>query len=57
MKKYFYELMTDQRKGWLDKILQGVLWILSLGYGMIVEITRDLYQQHLLAASILLLNL
>ncbi len=49
MKKYFFELMTDVRKGWLDKAVQSLLWILSLGYGIVVELTRDLYQEHILS--------
>ena len=45
MKKYFYELMTDQRSGLLDKIIQMILWVLSLGYGVVVALTRSLYQK------------
>lgn len=46
MKKYFYELMTDARHGWGDKLLQKVLFSLSRVYGLIVEVTRALYQEH-----------
>lgn len=44
MKKYFYELMTDSRRGWLNKVVQALLWVLSLGYCVIVDITRGLYR-------------
>jgi tetraacyldisaccharide 4'-kinase len=49
MKKYFYELMTDVRGDkWPDKAVQGVLKMLSLAYGIIVMMTRDLYKEHIL---------
>ncbi len=49
IKKYFYELMTDSRKGLLDQAMSGVLWILSLGYALIVWCTRILYRIHILS--------
>ncbi|MBI3601590.1 MAG: tetraacyldisaccharide 4'-kinase [Candidatus Omnitrophica bacterium] len=49
MKKYFYELMMDKRHGLIDKIIQAVLWILSLGYCLMVALTRLLYQKGFLS--------
>jgi len=48
MKKYLYDLMTDSRQGWLAKVLQGLLWVLSLAYGVIVTVTRFMYQGRIL---------
>ncbi len=49
MKKYFYELMIDHRHGLIDKIIQAVLWILSLGYGMMAALTHAMYRQGFLS--------
>ncbi len=48
MKKYFYEIMTDQRKGLLARLLSIDLLVFSLVYGIIVVITRSLYQLKIL---------
>ena len=47
MKKYIYELMTDKRQKPLDKIVQCLLWLLSLVYGVIAKITYALYHDHI----------
>jgi len=46
--RYVYELMTDVRHGWIDQIIQVFLWILSLGYGCIVFVTRGMYNKRIL---------
>ena len=48
MKKYFYELMTDQRKDWLAQILKIVLLILSFFYWVGIKIILWMYQKKIL---------
>ncbi|KPK98386.1 MAG: hypothetical protein AMJ95_04385 [Omnitrophica WOR_2 bacterium SM23_72] len=46
VKRYLYNLATDQYKGFLAAILKFFLWILSLFYGLIVRILILLKQRN-----------
>jgi len=48
MRKYFYELMTDARHGYVDRCVKACLWGFSKIYGFISTFTRALYQDHVL---------
>jgi tetraacyldisaccharide 4'-kinase len=49
MKKYFYELMTDKRKGPPDKIVQWLMLALSRIYGVVASVTQAMYHDRLLS--------
>ena len=42
MKKYLYQLATDQSNGPLDQILKFFLWMLSLIYGLAVFVVKSM---------------
>jgi len=48
MKKYLYELMTDQRKDWLAQIFKIVLLVLSFLYWAGIKIILWMYRQKIL---------
>ncbi len=48
MKKYLYELMTDQRKDWFAQILKIALFVLSFFYWTAIKAILWLYRQKIL---------
>ena len=48
LEKYIYSVMTDQRRGLMASLVSFLLWLLSLGYGLVAGITRRLYDLNIL---------
>ncbi len=48
MKKYVYELMTDQRRGIVASVIKTALFVFSILYAAVVSLTRTLYSWKIL---------